>query len=934
MANVSFLRGTQAKLDALLASQSPNYVEGAFYLTTDSDRLYFAQSSTELVHLNHNIIHVANIAALPNISDAVVGDFYYAIEENVLCTKKKDGASWTQINKNTNTNDDTYVSGISAPSVESDANGVTVKFDIQQKKVNLISNDEVAVDPIEVSFTIDSADLAAANNVAVGVGTTAIENGVTVATAGAGASEAGFNVVGGENVTISRDASGNITIAAADENTLYELSAAGNNIVLTNGDSDDEDKVAVRSANDAITFTADNNELVVTHKEYTTSETASAATDANPGHGDNNGFKVIDGITTDKGHITGYTVKTVKLPQDNDTTSKLLVKDGHQVVLHESNNDESSVSFIAQDSDIVLTTTATAEGGNSGSISIGHKQRGAATETTSTAGDLSHGGSFTVIDSVKTENGHLTEYNVKTVVLPADKDTTNKEVTASADAQGKITVTVKDSNDDVKTGISGQDLFYEIPSNMEGTTFTKVYNQGKLDVYTRAQVDKKLQGLNAMAYKGTLGEGGTVAELPSSGVAAGDTYKVSVAGVYNGQTCRVGDLLIATGVETDGVITSDLAWTYVPSGDDIDSQYEMSVADNTITLTNITSDDVAGTATIAQGNDIVVTTEGSTITIAHEKFEAPTKAADVTADHSADYGVKEITVLDSITTDNGHVTGYTNKVIKLPADQDTKSSISVESVNGNSVIRVTESNGKYADDTSDVAVKAANDFVTVVGDTANDSITIGHKTYDALAATSGDALTLGTNKVEVVTGVTRDNGGHLSGYTVQELILPADKDTKSKLGTDNAGGIVLTEDSGDKYTVALTAGTQIAISSAESATNGAITIAHTGVTTTKTTDTGVPTDERTIDVVDSLEFENGHVKKYNVKTITLPEDKDTTYTYAGAVSAASNVATYASTLTNNVTSDVQTSEMKLASSSLQVTANASTVSMDLVWGSF
>ena len=43
--NVSFLRGTQSKLDGLSTFQP-----GAFYLTEDTDRLYFAQSASELVY--------------------------------------------------------------------------------------------------------------------------------------------------------------------------------------------------------------------------------------------------------------------------------------------------------------------------------------------------------------------------------------------------------------------------------------------------------------------------------------------------------------------------------------------------------------------------------------------------------------------------------------------------------------------------------------------------------------------------------------------------------------------------------------------------------------------------------------------------------------------------------------------------------------------
>lgn len=45
--NVSFLRGTQAQLDA-----KENYVEGAFYVTEDTQRLYFAKSNQNIIPLN------------------------------------------------------------------------------------------------------------------------------------------------------------------------------------------------------------------------------------------------------------------------------------------------------------------------------------------------------------------------------------------------------------------------------------------------------------------------------------------------------------------------------------------------------------------------------------------------------------------------------------------------------------------------------------------------------------------------------------------------------------------------------------------------------------------------------------------------------------------------------------------------------------------
>jgi len=47
--NVGFKRGTQSALDTIIAGSGNRYTEGTFYLTSDTDKLYFAQSATELV---------------------------------------------------------------------------------------------------------------------------------------------------------------------------------------------------------------------------------------------------------------------------------------------------------------------------------------------------------------------------------------------------------------------------------------------------------------------------------------------------------------------------------------------------------------------------------------------------------------------------------------------------------------------------------------------------------------------------------------------------------------------------------------------------------------------------------------------------------------------------------------------------------------------
>lgn len=84
-------------------------------------------------------------------------------------------------------------------------------------------------------------------------------------------------------------------------------------------------------------------------------------------------------------------------------------------------------------------------------------------------------------------------------------------------------------------------------------------------IATTAFVNSAISGITgAMIFKGTVGAGGTVDDLPTTNVKIGDTYKVSVAGTYAEQAAKVGDLFIATATTP--------TWTYVPSGDEVETQ--------------------------------------------------------------------------------------------------------------------------------------------------------------------------------------------------------------------------------------------------------------------------------------------------------------------------------------------------------------------------
>ena len=82
MAQVMFKKGLSTALP------KTGLVEGAFYLTTDTDKLYICNDGNTLSLLNQVVHNYPNINALPAIADAAVGEFYYCVAENVLATKK------------------------------------------------------------------------------------------------------------------------------------------------------------------------------------------------------------------------------------------------------------------------------------------------------------------------------------------------------------------------------------------------------------------------------------------------------------------------------------------------------------------------------------------------------------------------------------------------------------------------------------------------------------------------------------------------------------------------------------------------------------------------------------------------------------------------------------------------------------------------------
>lgn len=90
-----FLQGTQTALDAMTSSES-----GAFYLTTDTHRLYIGEGGKP-VPVNEGVTVLANQSALTDdlLQNSHPGQFYLISEGNILATVSN--GRWVQINPTT-----------------------------------------------------------------------------------------------------------------------------------------------------------------------------------------------------------------------------------------------------------------------------------------------------------------------------------------------------------------------------------------------------------------------------------------------------------------------------------------------------------------------------------------------------------------------------------------------------------------------------------------------------------------------------------------------------------------------------------------------------------------------------------------------------------------------------------------------------------------
>jgi len=391
-------------------------------------------------------------------------------------------------------------------------------------------------------------------------------------------------------------------------------------------------------------------------------------------------------------------------------------------------------------------TDLTVNGSTAGEITYAHAAYDTPTVTPNLAADdtsYSNGvKEFNVVDAITTTNGHVTEVTKKRVSVTNNTFSAN---TITADNTGKITYTIKnDQTNATTTGQSGEVLFHDI--TIDGQTVRKK-NQANLgSFYSAEKVDTLIAGLNAMTYKGTVGEGGDVPSLKttataSDGIKVGDTYMVKTSGAGPNSGSRAGDLYIATGVEDKGVITGPVTWELVPAGNDIDTHYTFSVAaDGTISANPDTGAASVTVAKITGTDPISVAGDASTgvITVSHKSsgVTAGTKG-DNTGITSA-LGYSGTFKVPSVTVDaKGHVTSLSEKTITLPASDNTTYSISATQASGQSA-KITLTSGGAGTSTT------TNAYVIGDGTSISTSVPSSGTNKNKLVITHSNLLSTGT----------------------------------------------------------------------------------------------------------------------------------------------------------------------------------------------
>lgn len=429
-------------------------------------------------------------------------------------------------------------------------------------------------------------------------------------------------------------------------------------------------------------------------------------------------------------------------------------------------------SFAVEVDDIALKVESNTAGEN-GSIKLAHA-KSLPSVASYTPHDATKDASGNVTLSMPTvsvnEYGHVTAVGTQNVTLPRDKDT--KVSSVSADNSGKITVKIKDDNTTAETSVvSGQVLYNKITVNGAEKT---VYNQENLGAfYSSDKVDALITAakseMNAMTYCGTTTKSkfGEIKDPQK-----GDTYKAAESFTIDSIKVNTGDLIIYNGADVAAGTAGDTAkWEVIPSGDDIDTTYNMSLNGTTIQLNNEVTTLPAGQVAVKGTNGISVTNSDG-LSIGH--------ANTVTAGSASGTQSGRQFTIPTINYDKyGHITGQgPATTIEFPVDKDTTYTFGSDAANKKVSLKASNGNttGSLRFTTSD------NSFVVSMSNTSADQpvvdlklATVAQSNSASTSNVSYSPLTGGNAQAFTVAKAEVDAYGRVTGFENQTITLNTDQ---------------------------------------------------------------------------------------------------------------------------------------------------------------
>lgn len=567
MANVLFKQGLQANLDVIRSNKTA--VEGAFYLTTDTHRLYIGKGG-DAIPVNEGITTVDHLDKLPPATVANAGQFYYISgDSNILAVSN--GSTWVQLNPDTNT----YVSNVKVDVTTNDKGVANIKTTVTNTGVGnapgtgdktteftIQGANGIAVSNVGTAITVtgDTYELSQKTTDGSGYGDGSVT--LTVASDSVEANTSSATLKAGTNVKISKDSDGNTVIESKNTKlTGSSVTAAFGNGSTTSASNNgfyvsvvDSDGTGNKATLDPVVQLGDHDDVsyhfesgVATLPVYTKDEIDTR-------------FHDLNGVTY-KGTVgTGGSVAT--LP-----TSDVKIGDMYLVVGNEA-----------------LTIAGATTAGTGGTVGQALK------------GDL-------VIAKGTEVNGVLPSNGITWDIIPAGDDAIVDTTYSGTGINGGIKITAKGGTDIARITVKG-DSYLTVTDKIAGgfNDLTLTHNLVTKNDTTAEAVTQAAGGdLEITAVVGvTRDAAGHVSGIETKKFTVKDTY-AAVASVYH-------DAAVAT---ADGVTTATVSTfveTQTASGNVTKKSGDFKVKSSslTVTATAATKSTAAGVTTANAAPEITV----------------------------------------------------------------------------------------------------------------------------------------------------------------------------------------------------------------------------------------------------------------------------------------------------------------------------------------